>query len=256
VNVNFYLAFIAGLASFLSPCVLPLVPAYLAYLGGRATRPVPALATAGGPAAPGPSATAARVDLLASGAAFVVGISIVFITFFYALRTTLAPVRNSHWLPIVSGSLVLVLALQVAGVIRIPWLMRTAKVSNKAPTRTGAFGGLLLGLTFSAGWTPCIGATLGAVLSSAINDGASAHGMMLVSAYCVGLGIPFLVLAGGIGSAGPLVRTLNRHRRAIDLVSAAVLALMGVLVITSHLTYLSTEFSRHMPAFITNFSTR
>jgi cytochrome c-type biogenesis protein len=245
------------------------VTLYLAYLGGQVTRPAPAvavpataeLASGGGgvavltapPAAP---AEPSRADLLLSGLAFVAGISIVFITFFYALRGTLSPVRNSQWLPIVSGSLVIVLAAQTAGIIRIPWLMRTMKVSNSAPRRAGALGGLLLGLSFSAGWTPCIGATLGAVLSSAINDGTTAKGLLLVSAYCVGLGIPFLALATGIGNAAPLVRTLNRHRRTIDIVSAVILLIMGILVLTSNLTWLSTFFSQHLPSFLTSFSTR
>jgi cytochrome c-type biogenesis protein len=263
-------AALVGLVGFLSPCVLPLVPAYLAYLGGQMTRPSPAAvrstsaaesASGGGvavltaePAAPPAEPT--RADLVFAGLTFVLGISIVFITFFYALRGTLSPVRNSEWLPIVSGSLVIVLAAQTAGIIRIPFLMRTMKVNNTAPRRTGALGGLLLGLSFSAGWTPCIGATLGAVLSSAINDGTTAKGLLLVSAYCVGLGIPFIALAAGIGNAGPLVRNLNRHRRTIDIVSALVLLVMGILVLTSNLTWLSTYFSQHLPSFITNFSTR
>ena len=263
MNVNVYLAFVAGLASFLSPCVLPLVPAYLAYLGGQVRRP--AMAAAGAPAGgggvavmerPEPEPEPGRFDLAVSGATFVLGISIVFITFFYALRGTLAPVRNSEWLPIVSGSLVIILAAQTAGIIHIPWLMRTMKVNNNAPRRSGALGGLLLGLSFSAGWTPCIGATLGAVLSSALNDGTTAKGMLLVSAYCVGLGIPFMLLAMGFGNAGPLVRSLNKHRRAIDIVSALVLLVMGILVLTSNLTWLSTFFSQHLPSWMTSFSTR
>ncbi|MCU1599797.1 MAG: cytochrome c biosis protein transrane region [Frankiales bacterium] len=273
MNANVYLAFVAGLASFLSPCVLPLVPAYLAYLGGQMTRPATVQAPVRVPAQVAASAHAegsggvavavaeappqpGRFDLALSGLAFVIGISIVFITFFYALRGTLAPVRNSQWLPIVSGAFVIVLAAQTAGIIRIPWLMRTVKVSNTAPRRSGMLGGLLLGLSFSAGWTPCIGATLGAVLSSAINDGTTAKGLLLVSAYCIGLGIPFLGLAAGIGNAGPLVRTLNQHRRAIDLVSATILLAMGILVLTSNMTWLSNFFSTHLPDWLTSFSTR
>jgi cytochrome c-type biogenesis protein len=205
---------------------------------------------------PEPDPEPGRFDLAVSGATFVLGISIVFITFFYALRGTLAPVRNSEWLPIISGSLVIILAAQTAGIIRIPWLMRTVKVNNNAPRRSGALGGLLLGLSFSAGWTPCIGATLGAVLSSALNDGTTAKGLLLVSAYCVGLGIPFILLAMGFGNAGPLVRSLNKHRRAIDIVSALVLLVMGILVLTSNLTWLSNFFSQHLPSWMTSFSTR
>jgi cytochrome c-type biogenesis protein len=265
VNTNVYLAFVAGVASFLSPCVLPLVPAYLAFLGGQVRRQ-PVASTVGAPAdesgggvavatAPEPESPA-RFDLAVAGLSFVLGISVVFITFFYALRGTLAPVRNSQWLPIVSGVFVIVLAAQTAGIIRIPFLMRTMKVNNSAPRRSGMLGGFLLGLSFSAGWTPCIGATLGAVLSSAINDGTSAKGLLIVTAYCIGLGIPFMALAAGIGNAGPLVRSLNKHRRVIDIVSAIVLLLMGILVLTSNMTWLSNFFSDHLPTWLTNLSTR
>ena len=246
-NVSVYLAGLAGLASFLSPCVLPLVPPYLAFLGAQAGTAAPAGSTSGGQllvAAP------PRSRLLASGAAFVTGISIVFILFFYALRSVLSPIHNSAWLPYVAGSVVIVLALQVAEVVRIPFLMRTFKVSNKAPGRSGVIGGLLLGLAFAAGWTPCIGATLGAVLSSAVVDGTTGHGLLLVAVYCVGLGVPFLILAFSIASARPLVRALNEHRRVIDLGSAAVLLFMGVLLLSGNLTQVSTWMSGVMPDWL------
>ena len=242
-HVGFLLAGLAGLASFLSPCVLPLVPPYLAYLGGRSLRAVPAGGTA-------PVSVAVRRDLLASGAAFVVGVTVTFVAFFYALRTVLAPVHRSAWLPVVSGLVVVVMALQVAGLIRIPVLMRTFKVSNTAPTRGGAIGGFLLGLSFASGWTPCIGATLGAVLSSALVQGATGRGMALVLVYCLGLGLPFLALALAVGSASPLVRRLNRHRRSIDLVSAAVLLTMGVLLVTNNMTSASVWFSHLVPGWV------
>ena len=232
------LAFLAGFASFLSPCVLPLVPPYLAFLGGQATRVSPdGTVTLG----------ATRGALLASGGTFVAGVTVVFVSFFYVLRTVLAPVRASIWLPRVSGVIVLVLALHVAGVLRIPWIMREYRVAKQAPARSGATGGFLLGASFASGWTPCIGATLSAVLTSAIANGASGTGLALVLMYCVGLGVPFLLLAGGIGSARPLVTTLNRHRRTIDLASAAVLALMAVLLLTDSMTDLTAWFSRVFP---------
>ena len=239
------LAFLAGLASFLSPCVLPLVPPYLAFLGGQATRVSPDGTVAIG---------ATRGALLASGGTFVAGVTVVFVSFFYVLRTVLAPFRQSSALPIVSGVIVLVLALHVAGVLRIPWIMREYRVAKQAPARSGATGGFLLGASFASGWTPCIGATLGAVLTSAIANGASGYGFLLVLTYCVGLGVPFLLLAGGIGSARPVVTALNRHRRAIDLGSAAVLALMGLLLVTDSMTDLTAWFSRVIPDWVFNVS--
>jgi len=253
-DVSVYLAGLAGLASFLSPCVLPLVPPYLAFLGRQAVAPEPAGAGGEDARAEGTLlvATAAptRTRLLAAGGAFVAGVSVVFILFFYALRTVLAPVQGSPWFTYVAGAVVIVLALQVAQVVNIPLLMRTAKVAHTAPKRGGVLGGFLLGLAFAAGWTPCIGATLGAVLSSAISDGTTAHGLLLVSVYCIGLGVPFLLLAGGLASARPLVAALNRHRRVIDLASSAVLLLMGLLLLTDNLTLLTTWLSDVMPEWL------
>ena len=244
---GFPLSFLAGLASFLSPCVLPLVPPYLAYLGGQAARP----ATADVPAV---AVAAPRTVLLASGVSFVVGVTVVFTAFFYVLRTVLGPVRTSPLLPPVTGAIVIVLALHVAGVLRLPWLMREYRVSKQAPTRSGAVGGFLLGMSFASGWTPCIGATLGAVLSSALVEGASGRGFALVLTYCLGLGVPFVLLAAGIGSARPLVRTLSRHRRKIDLASAGVLVVMGVLLFTNRMLDVTIWMNRVFPDTLFDFA--
>jgi cytochrome c-type biogenesis protein len=244
-NVSLGLSFLAGLASFLSPCVLPLVPAYLAFLSARAGQT--ALAGAGAPVA-----AVNRGPVLAAGVAFVAGLSLVFIAFFYVLLVAVQPVRNI--VPIVAGVLVLVLAAQVAGFIRIPFLMREYKVSQTAPNRSGVTGGFLLGMSFASGWTPCIGATLGAVLSSALSVGTTGRGLVLIAAYFLGLGIPFLLIAGLIGQATPLVRALNRRRRLIDLSSAAILAVMGILLLTNKMTVLSALFDRILPTFSQRFS--
>src|SRR5260370_21193792 len=123
----------------------------------------------------------------------------------------------------------------VAGLIRVPFLEREFRVMDRAPSRGGVAGGFLLGMGFASGWTPCIGVTLGAVLSSAVTTGTTAQGLVLMVAYCVGLCLPFIVLAFALGSTRPLVRGINRHRRAIDLVSAAVLLSIGRLLLTSTL---------------------
>ncbi|HEV3230711.1 MAG TPA: cytochrome c biogenesis protein CcdA [Candidatus Dormibacteraeota bacterium] len=259
-GVSLPLAFLAGLASFVSPCVLPLVPAYLAYLGARAGQPAAgagverAMVTAGGGmvvAGRGGlalgGADGGRAGLAASGLAFVAGLSLVFIAFFYALSTVVQPVRE--YVPMVAGVLVIVMALQVAGVLRIPFLMREFRVGGgTAPGRGGVAGGFLLGVSFASGWTPCIGATLGAVLSSAITQGTTPRGLLLMVVYCLGLGLPFVGIALGVGQARPIVRALNRHRRAIDLVSAAILLAMGLLLLTNQLTLLSSLFSRWLPS--------
>jgi cytochrome c-type biogenesis protein len=234
------LAVLAGLVSFISPCVLPLVPAYLAYLGARATQP-----TAVGS---GPGAAAAKVDTLpvaTAGLGFVAGLSVVFILFFYVFSLAVQPVRA--YVPVVAGVFVLVMAAHVAGLIHIPLLDREYRVMDRAPAGGGVAGGFFLGMGFASGWTPCIGVTLSAVLSSAVSAGTSAQGLGLMVAYCLGLGLPFIVLALALEKTRPLVRILNSHRRAIDLVSAAVLVAMGLLLLTNKLSILSAGITQLVP---------
>jgi cytochrome c-type biogenesis protein len=223
-GLNPAIAFLAGLASFVSPCVLPLVPAYLAYLGARVGQPV-----------------------AVAGAGFVAGLSLVFILFFYVFSLVVQPIRS--FVPVVAGVLVIVMALHVAGVIRLPFLDTEYRVVKTAPQGGGIAGGFLLGMGFASGWTPCIGITLGAVLSSAVTIGATPQGLSLMIAYCLGLGLPFIVLAFALQVARPLVTFVNHHRRAIDLASAGVLAVMGVLLLTNKLTWLSAGLVQLIPSW-------
>lgn len=237
------LAVLAGLVSFVSPCVLPLVPAYLAYLGARAGHPAVAVGPNGAVATePVPS-----LSVVTAGLGFVAGLSLVFILFFYVFSIAVQPIRG--YVPVVAGVFVLVMALHVAGLIRIPLLSGEYRLMNRAPTGGGTAGGFALGMGFASGWTPCIGVTLSVVLSSAVSAGTTAQGVVLMIAYCLGLGLPFVALAFALESARPLVRVVNRHRRAIDLLSAAVLLVMGLLLLTNKLTVLSTGLSQLVPSW-------
>ncbi|MHB8613836.1 MAG: cytochrome c biogenesis CcdA family protein [Candidatus Dormibacteraceae bacterium] len=240
------IAVLAGLVSFVSPCVLPLVPAYLAYLGARAAQPVAVLDGPGSTIAASPRMSLS-LPVAAAGLGFVAGLSLIFILFFYVFSLVVQPVRT--YVPIVAGVLVIVMALQVAGLIRIPFLMGEYRAMNQAPRAGGVAGGFVLGMGFASGWTPCIGVTLSAVLSSAVTAGTTAQGLGLMVAYCLGLGLPFVVLAFALESARPLVRLVNRHRRAIDLASAAILMVMGVLLLMNKLTVLSAGFSQIVPVW-------
>jgi cytochrome c-type biogenesis protein len=225
-GLNPAIAFLAGLASFVSPCVLPLVPAYLAYLGAR---------------------RAGADSVAVAGAAFVAGLSLIFILFFYVFSLAVQPVRA--YVPVVAGLLVIVFALQVAGFIRIPFLATEYRVMKTAPQGGGVAGGFLLGMGFASGWTPCIGVTLGAVLSSAVTVGTTPQGLSLMLAYCLGLGLPFIALAFALGFTRPLLKFVNDHRRAIDVASAAVLLVMGVLLLTNRLAWLSAGLTQLIPSW-------
>jgi cytochrome c-type biogenesis protein len=235
-NVSVPLALAAGAASFLSPCVLPLVPVYVSYL---ARTP----AGRGVPAATNPS----RFGGLINAIGFVIGISVVLIALFYALRTLLLPVRDV--VAPIAGLLVILFALHLAGLLRLPGMNREFKLFKTAPRFTGPLGGFLLGLAFAAGWTPCIGPVLGAVLTSGATTGTTARGLLIVASYCIGLGLPFLALGLGVDRAVASVRKLNAWRRPIDLVSAAVLAAMGVLLLTNSLILITQFGSRFFPSY-------
>src|SRR6266850_5584799 len=237
------IAVLAGLVSFISPCVLPLVPAYLAYLGARAAQPV--VVSSSGVAVA--TRTGAMLPVAAAGLAFVAGLSLIFILFFYVFSLVVQPIRT--YVPVVAGVLVIVMALQVAGLIRIPFLWSEYRPVSQAPQGRGVAGGFLLGMGFASGWTPCIGVTLSAVLSSAVTAGTTAQGLGLMIAYCLGLGLPFVALAFALESAKPLVRAINSHRRAIDLASAGVLLVMGLLLLTNKLTVLAAGLSQLVPGW-------
>jgi cytochrome c-type biogenesis protein len=177
----------------------------------------------------------------------VAGLSLIFILFFYLFSLVVQPFRA--YVPVVAGVFVIAMAFQVAGLIRIPFLYGDYRILNRAPQGGGVAGGFLLGMGFASGWTPCIGVTLSAVLSSAVTAGTSAKGLGLMVAYCLGLGLPFIALAFVFESAGPLVRLINSHRRAIDLASAAVLLAMGLLLLLGKLTVLSAGLTQLIPSW-------
>jgi cytochrome c-type biogenesis protein len=236
---SYPLALLAGMLSFLSPCVFPLVPAYVAYLSGTASQP--ALLAA---AVPGGSVTAPRrAPVVTSGIAFVLGFSVVFVALFYVLRAfevTLL-IRHQREVNFVAGLLVIVLALQTTGLLRIGSLMRERRF-HLTP-RTGIAGGFLLGVTFAAGWTPCIGPQLAAILQLAVG-GFGGLPFMLV--YCLGLGIPFLLVAALTDRLQGPIRSLNRHLGAVSLVAGILLLIFGILLLTNQFTFFN-RFSAQSP---------
>jgi cytochrome c-type biogenesis protein len=247
-HLSYPLAFAAGLVSFLSPCVFPLAPAYLAYLGGRAGEPAAqAVATEVAASEGGrgvavavrtrPS-VAARVPVMANGVAFVAGFSLVFIAFYYVLRALDVTVLVTHQraVDLVAGTIVIILALQTLGVLRIGALMREVRI-HRLPAQGGPLGGLLLGVTFAAGWTPCIGPQLSAILSVA-QDGRF-DGLPVMVAYCLGLAVPFLLLAALTDRLQGPIRAVNRHLGVVNLVAGALLLVFGVLLVADRFSVFS-----------------
>lgn len=218
-DVSFGLAFLAGLASFLSPCVFSLVPAYVGYLGGRSV--------AAGQSAVGQS----KLGTFLHGLAFVLGFSLIFLT----LGLTLSAVGSllfdlKFWLAKIGGIIVIVFGLHMTGVLRIPFLEYDLRPQNRMQERRSYFSSLLLGITFSAGWSPCIGPILGAILTLAINEGSISQGVYLLSFYSAGLAIPFLLAALGIGWVSNILKRHGKVMRYVEIGMGVVLIIVGVLL--------------------------
>lgn len=230
-DISFGLAMVAGIASFVSPCVLSLVPAYVGYLGSRAVT-----TTADGRQA----TTESRWGTLAHGLAFVLGFSLVFIglgltaSAVGALLYDLKPILTR-----LGGLVVIVFGLHTMGVIHIPFLEYDTRRQQAPDRRLGYLSSLLMGVFFSAGWAPCVGPVLGAVLTLALDSSGIARGGYLLAAYSLGLGIPFLLAAAGIGSVSDMLKRYGRHLRYVSIFTGALLIFIGVLLLTDSLSYLA-----------------
>lgn len=211
-------AALAGLISFASPCVLPLLPGYVGYLGGMA-------GTAPGdrPAARGNS------RLLLGVLLFVAGFSAVFVLL--GVVFSLAGALLQPWMDLVlrvAGVVVILLGLAFVGYV--PFLQ--AERRPRLAPRAGLAGAPLLGVVFGLGWAPCIGPTLAAVLTLALGTGDSGRGVVLTAAYCLGLGVPFVVLAMAFSRSTRVIGVLRQHRRTIQVAGGVLLVLLGLALVT------------------------
>ncbi len=221
-RVTIGLAFLAGLASFLSPCVFSLVPAYIGYLGGRA---------AGQAGAGSENPVSNRWITFSHGLAFVLGFSIVFIILgvavsaaggiLYSLRSLLAKI---------GGVVVIILGLHMIGVLRIPFLEYDVRVHDLPSNKWGYLSSALLGVFFSAGWSPCVGPVLGTILTFAINGGSVALGTKLLSAYSAGLAVPFLAAAFGVGWVTAILSKYSKVMHYVEIATGVVMVIIGVML--------------------------
>lgn len=215
-QVSIGLALLAGLASFLSPCVFSLVPAYIGYLGGRA---------AGGENANN------RWITFSHGVAFVLGFSTVFVLLGVAASfagSLLFDIRN--WLEKIGGIVVILFGLHMTGIIQIPFLAYDTRVTQAPDRKWGYLSSALMGVFFSAGWSPCVGPVLGAILTIAINGGSISLGAMLLTAYSAGLAIPFLVAALGIGWVTTILQKYSKVMHYVEVAMGVILIIVGVML--------------------------
>ncbi len=230
-------ALAAGMVSFASPCVLPLVPAYVGYITGRSAEELRA------------AEGSTRLAVTRQAIAFVLGLTLIF-ALLGATATVLGQTLLTN-LPIlwkVGGVVVIVLGLHMLGVLPVPLLARTAQPFMD-PTRTssastGAVGAFLIGLAFGAGWTPCVGPFLAGVLALASSASTVREGTLLLVVYALGLGIPFLLAGLAIDRTSTILRVFRPHMLAIERVSGLLLIAMGALLFTERLTLVTAWLTR------------
>jgi cytochrome c-type biogenesis protein len=228
--VSIAVAFLAGIVSFASPCCLPLVPAYVSYMVG--TTP--------------PGSPSARRVALQQALAFVLGFSVVFVALWASIGLVGYLLQDyMKILRVVGGAVLIVMGLHVAGVIRISALYRTVKVpAGRLAGAPGPGGTItmvapsygrsaLLGVVFAAGWTPCIGPMLGLIIGLASTSSSVGQGTVLLIAYALGLGVPFVLVAVGATEVNQRLTWFRKHEAAVSLVTGGMLIVVGFLMITN-----------------------
>lgn len=225
LNVSIGLVFLAGLVSFLSPCVLPVLPGYLAYLAARSSSQK--------------IGQVSRWQILFHGLAFVAGFSIVFMT----LGATASAIGQTlyaykEWITRLGGVMIVFFGLQMAGLLRIPFLEFEIRKHVEPNPRLGYISSLLMGMFFSAGWTPCVGPTLGMVLTLAGTQASMTRGILLLALFSVGLGLPFIITALAVDRVGKWMRRMANLTRYVTLAAGVLLVGVGLLLILGQLNFL------------------
>jgi cytochrome c-type biogenesis protein len=239
-QVTLLAAFIAGVLSFISPCVLPLIPGYVSFVSGVSLEEM-----RGGSAA----SDASRRQVLITSLAFILGFSLVFI----ALGASASAVGKFLFarLPLlerIAGAVIIVFGLHTMGVFRIAALETEKRVqTQKRPA--GPFGAVLVGIAFAFGWTPCIGPILGGILVVAGAKETVREGVVLLAVYSLGLGIPFLLTSLAIDRFFAVSKRIRRHYHTIELVSGALLVVVGLLIFTHQLTVITQRLQPYLPTF-------
>jgi cytochrome c-type biogenesis protein len=224
-QVSLLVAFGAGLLSFLSPCVLPLVPVYLG--------------TVCGPEILEPGAQRKRLPVFFHSLSFVVGFSLVFIIlgasvgllgFSFGVNTTLTRY--------IAGGLLIAFGLFLLAALKVPWLNYERRLAPSVGTTTSYLRSLIIGAVFSLAWTPCIGPVLGGILTLAWSSETAGQGAYLLAIYSLGLGLPFLIIGAAFDSIRPLLRRIHRYSTWSYIISGLLLIAIGILILTGNLSWL------------------
>jgi cytochrome c-type biogenesis protein len=236
-NVTLLAAFVAGFLSFISPCVLPLIPGYISFVSGASLEDMRA------------GHGAARRQVLLSSLAFVLGFSIVFV----ALGASATAIGRFIFdkLPIltkIAGALIIIFGLHMMGVFRLGFLDNEKRAQTQRKP-AGPIGALLVGIAFAFGWTPCIGPILAGILVVAGSKDTIGEGVLLLAVYSLGLGVPFLLTSLAIDRFFSVAAAIRRHYHAIELSSGGLLVAIGLLIFTGQLTVIVRYLEPYLPVF-------
>jgi cytochrome c-type biogenesis protein len=226
-ELTIFLAFLAGLVSFLSPCVLPLIPAYLTFLAGTTLKEKYDVGT--------------RTRIFLSSVCFVLGFSVVFSVLGVLLQSALSSIAYDIqiYLGYVGGAIIMFFGLLLMGLIRVEALESERKVQIKGLS-TSYVTSFVFGAAFAVGWTPCVGAILGGILTLAATDPASALPLML--SYTLGLGIPFLLVGLFVSNAAKFIKSIGPYLKWLNIIFGAFLVILGILVFTGTLPLVASLF--------------
>jgi len=226
---NVVIAFAGGLLSFLSPCVLPLVPGYISLMSGVS---IDHLKSEGG--------STARRAVILNSLAFNAGLSVIFLALGGTAGLLGAAIINNVWVRVIGGLVIIVFGLHLIGLLKIKYLYKdTRQFSNEKPH--GMLGSLALGIAFAAGWTPCIGPILGGIIGLAATSGGWKGGLILSAFYSAGLAVPFLITGLGINQFLSFYSRFRQHLHKVEVVSGIILILIGVLVMSNRVTLLASS---------------
>ncbi len=242
-RVSFSIALIAGIVSFLSPCVLPLLPSYLSFITGMSVDELTQRA----------KDPATRRLILIHSSMFILGFTLVFILL--GISASVAGrilLRYQLWISRIGGAFVILLGLQFTGLISLPFLQRERRVRLKRKP-VGYLGSFLVGIAFAAGWTPCVGPILASILFYASSTGSISSGIGLLAVYSAGFAFPFFLASWGLDSFLRRYQKLRRHLRVVSIISGLFLIGMGILLITNYFLTLTALFNRWFP-FLSRFN--
>jgi cytochrome c-type biogenesis protein len=227
---NIVVAFVAGMLSFLSPCVLPLVPGYISLMSGVS---IDNLKSGG--------ASGSRRAVILNSLAFNAGLSVIFLALGGTAGLLGSAIFANTWVRVIAGLVIIIFGLHLIGLLKIKYLYRdTRQFSSEKPQ--GILGSLTLGIAFAAGWTPCIGPILGGIIGLAATTGGWKNGLLLSAFYSAGLAVPFLVTGLTINKFLNFYSKFRKHLHKVEVVSGVILILIGVLVMSNRVTLLSSSW--------------